>query len=94
MYNHETTDMQVLVSKGNTYYCMSENNYISDVTDELSIGGPIVEMLSKYCYNYVESIGQAEDGSTNVSSIGSIILKAAKNLREGEKLPIKVCTLV
>lgn len=94
MYNHETTDMQVLVSKGNTYYCMSENNYISDVTDELSIGGPIVEMLGKYCYNYVESIGQAEDGSTNVSSIGSIILKAAKNLRKGEKLPIKVCTLV
>jgi len=94
MYNHETTDMQVLVSKGNTYYCISENNYISDVTDELSTGGPIVEMLSKYCYNYAESIGQTEDGSTNTSAIGSIILKMAKGLQPGEKLPIKVCTLV
>lgn len=94
MYNHETTDMQVLVSKGNTYYCISENNYISDVTDELSTGGPIVEMLIKYCYNYAESIGQTEDGSTNTSAIGSIILKMAKGLQPGEKLPIKVCTLV
>lgn len=94
MYNHETTDMQVLVSKGNTYYCISENNYISDVTDELSTGGPIVEMLSKYCYNYAESIGQTEDGSTNTSAIGSIILKMANGLQPGEKLPIKVCTLV
>lgn len=56
-YNHETTDLQVLVSKGNTYYCISENNYISDVTDELATGGPVVDMLSKYCYNYVQSVG-------------------------------------
>lgn len=94
-YQHLTKDLSVLVSGGDKYYTMSENNLITDVTDEINSGKPFLDMLQKFCYNIITDSGVDEDGNTVETPIGSIIIKTAKLAKEqGKKLNIKVCTFV
>lgn len=94
-YQHLTKDLSVLVSGGDKYYTMSENNLITDVTDEINSGKPFLDMLQKFCYNIITDSGVDEDGNTVEIPIGSIIIKAAKLAKEqGKKLNMKVCTFV
>ena len=84
-YQHATIELSVLVAD-NKYYTMSDNNHISDVTDEINKGDKIVEMLSQYCYNL--------DTDQFGNHIGSIIVKAAqKAIKEGRQLDMQVCTV-
>lgn len=94
-YQHLTKELSVLVSGGDKYYTMSENNLITDVTDEINSGKPFLDMLQKFCYNIITDSGVDEDGNTVEIPIGSIIIKAAKLAKEqGKKLNMKVCTFV
>ena len=84
-YGHASTELSVLVSD-NKYYVMSDNNHISDVTNDISRGDDFVDMLSSFCYN----ISQEDD-----QNIGSIILKEAiKAKKEDRKLDIHICNPV
>lgn len=94
-YQHASTELSVLVSGGNTYFVMSENNLISDVTDEISDGKDFAQLLQQFCYNIVNDIGQDENGVSVEKPIGSILAKLAKAaIDEGKKVPLNVCTLV
>ena len=94
-YQHLTKDLSVLVSGGDKYYTMSENNLITDVTDEINSGKPFLDILQKFCYNIITDSGVDENGNTVETPIGSIIIKTAKLAKEqGKKLNIKVCTFV
>lgn len=84
-YVHKKEDLAVLVTKDKRYYTVSENNFITDVTDELCKGGDIAKQLSKYCFNVYENDGDHE---------GSIILtEQMKAEAEGKRLDLNVCTL-
>lgn len=93
MYQHETTDMSVLVGNGDRYYCVSENNLISDVTNDINKGGSYSQMLAQYCYNLIESVETNANGDERASRTGSLILKAVKEAA-GKKLGLSVCTFV
>ena len=85
-YRHKFEDMAVLVTNNKRYYTISENNLITDVTDEISKYGQVAKDLSKYCFNVYK------DENGNLS--GSLILKEADNCHKlGKQLDINVCTL-
>lgn len=85
-YRHKFEDMAVLVTNNKRYYTISENNLITDVTDEISKYGQVAQDLSKYCFNVYKD----EDGNLS----GSLILKEADNCHKlGKQLDINVCTL-
>lgn len=92
-YQHQKEDMSVLVTDNKRYYTISENNLISDVTDELSKGGAVADTLNSYCYNiYTDQLTDPEGNTIEVTE-GSILLKAVKELAAGRNLDLKVCTL-
>lgn len=80
-YLHDHDQLSVLATKGNRYYVISENNLITDITDDInaSVDGDntLVNQLKSYHYNWLEQNG---------NTIGSLILK---NAAAGQKLTVK-----
>lgn len=90
-YDHIFYDKNVLVSNSKKFYAISENNYITDTTDELSEGGAILDILKKDCYNYVELMTLDGDKLSEPKTCGSVIIKQQSS---SDKQELKFHTLV
>lgn len=79
-YKHDHDQLSVLATKGNRYYVISENNLITDITDDInaSIDGDTktVGKLKSFSYNWMQQ------GRT---AIGSLVLK---NMSQGNKINV------
>lgn len=79
-YKHDHDQLSVLATKGNRYYVISENNLITDITDDINaaIDGDTktVDKLKSFSYNWIE------DGRVKM---GSLVLK---NMAEGNRISV------
>lgn len=100
-YEHSQEELSVLAINNNKYYQISDNNYISDMVDNLNgvqyhegsskdgyIMDQSVRNLIEYSYNYIEDPESAPDQKRG---IGSII---AKQMVQKEHPNISVRTLI
>lgn len=88
-YAHLTSELSVLVSGGKKLYCMTDNNLLSDIVNELTDKDDhsLIDQLSKFCYNVI----QDDEGNT----IGSIIAKQVlQSIKDGKQVGIQLCTPV
>lgn len=88
-YSHLTSELSVLVSGGKKLYCMTDNNLLSDVVNELTDKDDhsLIDQLSKFCYNVIEN----DEGVT----IGSVIAKQVlQSIKDGKQIGIQLCTPV
>lgn len=79
-YSHDHDQLSVLATKGNRYYVISENNLITDITDDInaSLNGDnsLIGELKSFHYNWIEENGTKK---------GSLILK---NLANNKKISV------
>lgn len=100
-YEHSQEELSVLAINNNKYYQISDNNYISDMVDNLNgvqyhegsskdgyIMDQSVRNLIEYSYNYIEDPESAPDQKRG---IGSLI---AKQMVQKEHPNISVRTLI
>lgn len=72
-YRHANDQLTVVATGGNKYYVMSENNFITDQTDDLNKRGELFEQMCSYDYNLFETADNEQ--VIGNKKIGSVALK-------------------
>jgi hypothetical protein len=79
-YKHDHDQLSVLATKGNRYYVISENNLITDITDDINAAldgdTKTVDKIKSFSYNWIQQ------GRTG---IGSLVLK---NMQNGKRINV------
>ena len=79
-YKHDHDQLSVLATKGNRYYVISENNLITDITDDINAAldgdTKTVDKIKSFSYNWIQQ------GRTG---IGSLVLK---NMQDGKRINV------
>lgn len=85
-YRHQHDQLSVLATKGNRFYVISENDLISDYTQDLrnALKGWTEDVEEGMGFDYNLLIPKTEEFIGNKRAYGSIIYKLIKDVRDGK----------